>query len=69
VIELKRGTADRDAVGQILSYMGDLQEYHNEQVRGIVIAGEFTPRAVAAARAANISLRKYVFKFAFEQVK
>jgi RecB family endonuclease NucS len=69
VIELKRGTADRDAIGQILSYMGDLPANANEKVRGIVIAGDFTPRTVAAARAGNISLRKYVYKFAFERVQ
>jgi RecB family endonuclease NucS len=68
VIELKAGTADRDAIGQVLSYMGDLQANDDTHVKGIVIAGDFTPRAIAAARAAKISLRKYGFKFSFEQV-
>ena len=67
-IELKAGTADRDAVGQILSYMGDLME-SEEPVRGILVAGEFTPRAVAAARAAsNIRLVRYAVRFSFETV-
>lgn len=44
VIELKAGTADRDAIGQILSYMGDLQTDNPLKVRGIVVAGDFTPR-------------------------
>jgi endonuclease len=64
-IELKAGTADRDAVGQILSYMGDLME-GAASVRGILVAGDFTPRAVAAARAApNVCLVRYAFRFSF----
>jgi DNA-binding transcriptional ArsR family regulator len=64
-IELKAGTADRDAVGQILSYMGDLME-SSASVRG---AGDFTPRAVAAVRAApNVRLVRYAFRFSFETV-
>lgn len=40
VIELKAGTADGDAVGQILSYMGDIQVADAKTpVRGILIAG------------------------------
>jgi len=50
VIELKAGTADRDAIGQILHYMGDLMESET-RVRGILVAGDFSPRTVAAARA------------------
>ena len=69
VIELKAGTADRDAVGQILSYIGDLQTDGNHAVRGILVAGDFMPRAIAAARAANVVLRKYSFNFCFEQVR
>jgi RecB family endonuclease NucS len=69
VIELKAGTADRDAIGQIMSYMGDLQA-ENDLPRGIVIAGDFTARAMAAGKAApNIELQKYAFKFSFHKVK
>jgi RecB family endonuclease NucS len=62
VIELKAGTADREAIGQILSYMGDLQIADAEiPVRGMLVAADFTPRANAAARAvSNIELRSYV---------
>ena len=67
-IELKAGTADRDAVGQILSYMGDLME-SEASVRGILVAGDFTPRAVAAVRATtNVRLVRYAFRFSFETV-
>jgi RecB family endonuclease NucS len=68
VIELKAVPADRDAVGQILAYMGDLMGTA-PMVRGILIAGEFSPRAVAAARAApNVRLVRYRFRFSFEVV-
>jgi RecB family endonuclease NucS len=68
VIELKAGPADRDAIGQILAYMGDLMQ-GAKSVRGILVAGEFSPRAIAAARAApNIRLVPYGFSFSFETV-
>jgi hypothetical protein len=68
VIELKAGAADRDAIGQILSYIGDVSE-QTPQVRGILVAREFLPRAVAAASAAaNIRLVQYGIRFTFEIV-
>jgi endonuclease len=68
VIELKAGTADRDAIGQILAYMGDLTATE-KSVRGILIAGNFTLRAVAAARAArNVQLIRYGIRFSFAPV-
>ena len=68
VIELKTGTADRDAIGQVLAYMGELMA-STASVRGILIARDFSPRAVAAARAApNVQLVRYSFKFSFETV-
>jgi RecB family endonuclease NucS len=69
VIELKAGTADHKAIGQLLSYMGDLMN-DGKQVRGILIAGDFSPRAIAAARAVpGIVLRQYAFQFSFQSVK
>jgi len=68
VIELKAGTADHKAIGQLLSYMGDLMT-DGEPVRGILVAGDFTARAIAAARAVpTVRLEKYSFKFSFEAV-
>lgn len=68
VVELKAGTADRDAVGQILGYMGDLMD-QQRQVRGILVAREFAPRAISAARAApNVQLVRYVYRFTFQPV-
>jgi RecB family endonuclease NucS len=69
VIELKAGTADRDAVGQIMSYIGDLQAENGGAVKGILVAGDFTARAIAASKAVpNVELRKYGFKFSFQKV-
>jgi len=68
VIELKAGTADHKAIGQILSYMGDLMT-DGKPVRGILVAGDFTPRVLSAARAVpTLQLKKYSFKFSFESV-
>jgi RecB family endonuclease NucS len=69
VIELKAGTAEHKAIAQVLSYMGDLVS-EAKQVRGILVAGGFTDRAISAARAVpNLSLRKYAFKFSFQAIK
>jgi Endonuclease NucS len=68
VIELKAGEADRDAIGQILGYMGDMS-LDNKAVRGILVAGGFAPRAIAAARVVpNLRLEKYSFNFVFTPV-
>lgn len=68
VIELKVGEADRDAVGQLLAYMGDLTD-KGARVRGILAAREFAPRAVSAARVVpSLRLVRYGFRFTFETV-
>jgi hypothetical protein len=69
VIELKAGEADRDAIGQLLSYMGDVVETSGKPVRGILVAGSFSTRAISAARATgNVELKRYSFRFSFEPV-
>lgn len=67
VIELKAGKADSRSIGQILGYMGDLQEEdHKKPVRGILIAHDFDRRAKAAARVVpTLSLKKYSIEFKF----
>jgi len=68
VIELKAGSADRETIGQVLGYMGDLMAA-KMSVRGILVAGEFPPGTVAAARAVpNLKLKKYSIRFSFESV-
>lgn len=69
VIELKAATADRDAVGQILSYMGDLLTDANTPIRGILVASDFTGRAISAARTVpNLELIRYAFNFSFRKI-
>jgi RecB family endonuclease NucS len=59
------GKADRDAIGQLLAYMGD-QPTGKNMVRGILVANDFDLRAVAAARVVpHLQLREYGFNFTF----
>jgi RecB family endonuclease NucS len=67
VIELKAGIARQAAVGQILSYMGDLSaEEPGSKIRGVLVASEFDGKAKAAARMVpSLTLRKYSIQFLF----
>ena len=49
-MEVMAGTADREAIGQILGYMGDLNQ-KEKPVRGIIVAGEFGVAAISALAA------------------
>jgi hypothetical protein len=69
VIELKAGIADSRAIGQILGYMGDLHEYEEGEVRGILIAHDFDKKAKAAAKIIpSLTLKKYAIQFSFDDV-
>jgi hypothetical protein len=64
-IELKVGTASRDAVGQLSSYLGALAA-EGVEARGILVASAFDKSAHAAARAVpNVYLFTYALQFAF----
>ncbi len=66
VIELKAVRAPRDAVAQTLAYMGDIQQEEMGAVRGILVAPDFDPRAVSAARVVpTLRLMTYSFNFSF----
>ena len=70
VIELKAVTASREAVGQILSYMGDLSIQGDAPLRGLLIAPDFDHRALAAARmVSELKLIRYRVKFAFSDAE
>lgn len=71
VIELKTGVAGQRAIAQILSYMGDIADEHEDnKVRGILVAAEFDSKAKAAARMVpNLSLQKYSVHFEFSEGK
>ena len=69
VIELKAGRADEKAVGQLAAYMGALAEEEPEDIRGLLVAREFTEKARYALRAIQaISLKCYGFSFTFEDI-
>jgi hypothetical protein len=67
VIELKAGTAQPESIAQLLAYMGTIENDQMKPIRGILVANDFHPRLVFAARAApNISLKAYSFQFSFD---
>ncbi len=69
VIELKSGTASPKSIAQILSYMSTLSEEKNQDVRGILVAGDFSSRVIHASKSVeNLKLKKYQFKFFFEDI-
>jgi len=70
VIELKAGMAGQQAIGQILSYMGDMSEIDDSRpIRGILVAFGFDGKAVAAARMIpNLQLKQYSIRFSFSEV-
>ncbi len=59
VIELKNHKAGRNALAQILGYMGDFTKA-KKKIRGFLVAHEFGLKATAAARAVpSLRLKKY----------
>lgn len=71
VIELKAGKARKDAVGQILSYMGDISEEEPDtEVRGILVASDFDVKVTSASKViSTLELKKYSISFNFEDGK
>jgi hypothetical protein len=66
VIELKAVRATRDAVAQLLAYMGDIQLETAAAVRGILVAPDYDQKAVSAARVVpTLRLVTYSFMFSF----
>jgi hypothetical protein len=63
VIELKAGNAGRDAVCQLLVYMGEVKAAQNPSgLRGILVARDFQATARAAASVVpTIALKRYNF--------
>ncbi len=69
VIELKAGTANDRAVSQLAAYMGALQEEETGNIRGLLIARDFTEKTLYAARMIPmVALKRYGFTFTFEDI-
>lgn len=71
VIELKAGKANDRVCGQILRYMGWVKENlaGDRDVRGIIVANEFTNRLKYASTVMpNVSLKKYEIRFEFTEI-
>ena len=67
VIELKAGAAEPEAIAQLLAYMGTIENPGGTPVRGILVAYDFAPRVVHAAKAVpSISLKAYSLQFNFQ---
>ena len=67
VIELKSGPAKREAIGQIVGYIGDLMsEEPTTQIRGILVAADFDKSCRSGVRAIPaLKLMQYRFSFTF----
>jgi hypothetical protein len=70
VIELKLSQGRNKTLGQILYYMGWVdQHFSNGPCRGFIIASEITEElSIAVARVPGVSLAKYRMNFAIEPV-
>jgi RecB family endonuclease NucS len=71
VLELKAGRADESVCGQILRYIGWVQEYLavDREVRGIIVANDFSDSLKYAAKAMpNVGLKKYEVRFQFTDI-
>jgi predicted Mrr-cat superfamily restriction endonuclease len=69
VIEVKV-KADDSAVGQVLGYMQAYKEESGaKDVKGVIVAQEFTDRCKKAAKASNLDLYICEKKFAFSKIK
>lgn len=68
VIELKAVTAPPATLAQTLGYMHDMQAEGGD-VRGLIVAPDFHPRLVAAARLVpGLELRRYAVRFELDPV-
>ena len=70
VIELKAGTAKDAALAQLLAYMTDISyQFDTENVRGIIVAHDFSEKLVKASRLVpSVDLKRYNISFSFESI-
>ena len=66
VIELKAGIAKPESIAQVLAYMSSLSQEDQRPTRGILVAADFHPKVILAAKAVpNLQIKKYSFSFTF----
>jgi hypothetical protein len=67
VIEVKRGVANRNAIGQVQSYMGAiLDEFPGRPITGVIVATGMDEAGLAALKTnKNVSFCKYLLSFEF----
>lgn len=70
IIELKTGEAKRDALGQTMAYMADIdEEFPEREVRGIIVSDSFSDKLTSAVSLQpNVQLYHYNVQFTFEEV-
>ena len=67
VIELKAGIARPESIAQLLAYMGTIENPDGKPVLGILVANDFHPRVIHAAKAVpTITLKAYSIQFNFQ---
>jgi len=69
VIEVKVGTAQDNAVGQLLGYMNAIRKEKKKKVRGILVAEGFTERVKEAIESDDITLVSYKARLDFSTLK
>jgi Holliday junction resolvase-like predicted endonuclease len=69
VVEVKVGTAQDNAVGQLLGYLNAIRKVTKGKVRGILVAEGFTERVKEAVESDDITLMTYKAKLDFSIVK
>lgn len=69
VVELKAGVAGRDAIGQVISYMGAIRQANpDKQVYGMLVAPDFDKGCIAAHSATiNLELKRVRIEYLIEQ--
>ena len=70
VIEVKAATAQPEAIAQILACMTAVREESGRPVRAIIVARDFPAKVLLAARSIpNLRLKKYGFRFTFQDAE
>lgn len=69
-VEVKRGQVGRDAIGQLLAYLGGLRERNPDRhIRGVIVGGNLDAAAAAALKAvSDVDFVSYEISFTLKMV-